>query len=72
MAQWGRVLATKPDDLSSDPGTHMVEGENELLVSPLTSGCAQQHAHTYIFTDTSTHVHIPIHKQHRHIMKIIK
>jgi len=26
-AQWVKVLATKPDDLSSIPGTHMVEGE---------------------------------------------
>ena len=31
MAQWMRVLTTKPGNLSSIPRTHMVEGENRLL-----------------------------------------
>jgi hypothetical protein len=30
MAQRAKVLATKPDDLSSIPGTYLVEGENPL------------------------------------------
>lgn len=29
MAQWVRVLATMPNDLSLIPVTHMVEGENK-------------------------------------------
>jgi hypothetical protein len=28
MDQWVKVLTTKPDDLSSAPKTHMVEGED--------------------------------------------
>ena len=38
MAQWIKVLATKPDNLSSAPDTHMA-GENWLMevVWPLTS-----------------------------------
>lgn len=31
MAQWEKVLATKPDYLSPIPGIHTVEGENGLL-----------------------------------------
>ena len=31
MAQQVKVLAAKPDSLSSNPGTHMVEDENQLL-----------------------------------------
>lgn len=31
LPQWVRVLATKPGDLSSIPGTHMTERENWLL-----------------------------------------
>ena len=31
MAQWVKGLATKPDDLSSIPGTHTMEGENWFL-----------------------------------------
>lgn len=30
MAQQGKALAAKPDDLSSSPGSQMVEGENQL------------------------------------------
>lgn len=32
MAQGVKVLATKSNDLSSNPGTHLVEGENHVLV----------------------------------------
>jgi hypothetical protein len=28
MAQWVKAFATKPEDLSSVPGSHLVEGEN--------------------------------------------
>lgn len=31
MAQEGRVFAAKADDLSSIPGTHTTEGENQFL-----------------------------------------
>lgn len=31
MAQQLKVLVTKPDDLNLVPGTHLVEGENQLL-----------------------------------------
>lgn len=30
MAQWIKGLATKPGDLSSIPGTHVVEGEKPI------------------------------------------
>lgn len=36
MAQWVKILATKPDFLSSVPSTHVVgEREPTLLSSPL-------------------------------------
>lgn len=35
MAEWVKVLATKRNDLSSIPGTHMVEGEQTQLSSGL-------------------------------------
>jgi hypothetical protein len=31
MAQWIKALAAKHDDLSSIPGTNMMEGEKQLL-----------------------------------------
>lgn len=31
FVQWVRGSAAKPEDLSSIPATHMVEGENQLL-----------------------------------------
>jgi len=31
MAQWIKVLATKPDDLSSIPASHLVEGEHQFM-----------------------------------------
>ena len=33
MAQWVKVLAPKPDNLSSIPETHMLEGDPELYKS---------------------------------------
>jgi hypothetical protein len=41
MAEWVKVLATKRNDLSSIPGTHMVGGEQTLESCPLSS-----HPHT--------------------------
>lgn len=31
MAQWTKALATKPHDLGLSPGSHVVEGESQLL-----------------------------------------
>jgi hypothetical protein len=33
MAQKVKALPTKPEDLSSNPKTHMVQGENSLELS---------------------------------------
>lgn len=33
MAQWVKVIAAKPADLSSIPGIHMVGGENQNSLS---------------------------------------
>jgi hypothetical protein len=35
MAQPGKVLAAKAEDLSSVLGTHVMEGENQLLKAVL-------------------------------------
>jgi hypothetical protein len=52
MAQWEKVLAAKPDDLSSIPREHVVEGRNQLpQVVPLTSTSVLWHTHT------NTHAH---------------
>lgn len=49
MAQWVRVIAAKPNDLSLIPRTHTVE-EKELTPTgyPVASACVPGvHAHTY-------------------------
>lgn len=57
MACQIKVFATKPGDLSSILGTHIMEGK-------LTSSCAltskniHAYIHTHINTDTHTHTHI--------------
>lgn len=38
MAQWGKALATKPDDLSLAPETHVVEEEEKNNSRTLSSG----------------------------------
>jgi hypothetical protein len=43
MVEWVKVLATKPDDLDSNLGTHTVEGKNQLT-------CTQAHTHTHTHT----------------------
>lgn len=49
MISWVRALATKSDNLSSIPETHMVEREDHLSCS-LTSLCHDIHAHTHTHT----------------------
>jgi hypothetical protein len=49
MAQCVKVLAAKPDDLSSIPGTHIVEPKILTLTScPLTSMCVSWYPFEYI------------------------
>lgn len=49
ITQWVKALAAKPDDLSSIPGTHLMEAENLCkLVSDL-----QTHAVPHIKTHTN-------------------
>lgn len=46
MAWWVKALATKPDDLSSIPGTHRVEAENQLFPGTPGKVCMSVHVHT--------------------------
>lgn len=47
MAHWTKVLAAKPDDLSSVPGTHMEKGKNPLPKTVLNLPmCTVTYAHT--------------------------
>lgn len=41
MVQWGKVLATKPNNLSSIPGTYKVESEYISAVSCYIFNCSQ-------------------------------
>lgn len=50
-AQQGKVLATKPDSLSSVPETHMGNGENRLMRGVL----GPAHSHTLVQVHTHTH-----------------
>lgn len=67
--QWdgspGKAPATKPIDLSSMPGTHVVEGENWFqILWPLHECfgmCIHAHSHTY------THVHMLHTHIHAHV-----
>jgi len=77
---WVKVPAAKPDDLSSIPGTHMMERETKPLSScPLTSTeChmhARAHTHVHIHTHVYTHKHTNTHKytqKHKHTHKYSK
>lgn len=40
MAQWMKVLAAKPSDMSSNPRTHTMEAENQVLC-PSHAPCTQ-------------------------------
>lgn len=58
MARWVRLLAVMPVDVSSVPGIHIVEGENQLLqfftwLHKLT-GAQCTHINTYNKPCTST------------------
>lgn len=49
MPQWVKALVTKFDDLSLNPGTHSVEGEdcaNCLLTSMCAECCVHMCTHT--------------------------
>lgn len=63
MAQWGRELATKCDNLSSVPRTHVVE-ENLVLQMPsnlhMHIMCV---THTHTRTNAHTHMHARAHIQ---------
>lgn len=52
VAQWVKALAAKPDNLSSIPGTLMVEGKTQLL---------KVFSDLQTHTGTCTHSHICIH-----------
>lgn len=51
MAQWVKVLASKPGDLSSIPKTHVMGGENQLTKVVL------QPPHTFPGTCAPTYIH---------------
>lgn len=51
MAQWVEACTSKPEDLSSVPGTHMMGGENHLLLTvllPHVGTCSVQKYDIYI------------------------
>lgn len=52
MAQWVKALDAKPDDLSSVPGIHIIEGENQLLEVVLWL------PHVYCGMHTPTYIHM--------------
>lgn len=52
MTQWLKVLAAKLHDLSSVPGTHIVERELMFASCPLTSTSALWHAQVHTHTTT--------------------
>lgn len=61
MAQWGKVLAAKPDNLSSIPRTHIVERERLLLLVVLWP--PHMHCgHTPACVHTCAHTHSHIHR----------
>lgn len=58
MAQQAKILAAKPDDLSTIPRTHMVDGETQLpQLSSTLCTCAMAHtAHVGPSTNKSIDV----------------
>lgn len=55
MAQWVKGLADKPNELSSVPKTHMVEGDNCSMTptyKQVQNGCVRVHTHTHAHTHT--------------------
>lgn len=69
MTQWVKVPVTKLDDLSSNPRTHTVEGDNGLLQLPSNfSTCmcvhtTHTHMHTHPVANTNVHKHTKIRKR---------
>lgn len=61
MVQSTEVLAAKPDNPSSVPGVHMVEGENQLPLIFLwpthASHALSVHIHTHPHMCAHTHIH---------------
>jgi hypothetical protein len=55
MPHWAEEHSDKPDNLSSFPGVHIMEGETHLAGCPLL--CAHTSAHTYIHAYAHTHTH---------------
>lgn len=55
MAQWVKVLITKPDNLI--PGSNMEEGVNQLFIAvllPLHMCCITTHSYTSVHTHAYT------------------
>lgn len=47
MAQWVEACTSKPEDLGSVPGTHMMGGENHLLLTHVGT-CSVQKYNIYM------------------------
>lgn len=58
MAQGVKTVATKTNDLSSSPRSHMVEGENQLLPVVLYTRAVMVCIHPYTH---SSHMHTQMH-----------
>lgn len=54
-AQQAKALAAKSEDLSSIPGTHVVEKEKRFLKVVLKPSCAVAHRRIHTYTHTHTH-----------------
>lgn len=69
MAQWVKRVATQPNDLSSTPRIHLLEGGNH---SQKLSSDLQTHTHTlplYFSLSPSLHSNIYLlYYMHRHIL----
>lgn len=60
MAQWMEVLATESNNVSTSPGTYLVEAENWVpqIVSWPQCACCDTHVSVHACTRTYTHTHI--------------
>ena len=74
MVQPVKVPAAKSEDLSSIPGTHIMEGENRILyklsfyLHKHTSMSAYTETHRCTHTHTHTHTHTNTHTQSKIIV----
>lgn len=59
MTQWAEVPSAKPHDLNLSPGTHLLEGKNQLLqdvlCSPHMCNSMHRYAHIPVFICTQAH-----------------